>query len=262
MLHGCRAMAGPESLAMSSAVPVLLYHHINHHEGDTVTVTPEVFSGQMRLLADAGYTTITLGELLAMVNGADGCPARAVVITFDDGWLDNYLFACPELQKHGFRAASFLITGRVTAAKVGTLPDHLPCHEEAKRLISNGEAGRVVMDWDLVRTVQRGGLMEFYSHTVTHRRCSDLDTAELAAELTMSKAVLETELGRSCPYLCWPYGDFDDAALRAALAAGYTATFTTVDGFTMPGSDPCRVRRIEVKNSVEWLRHRLLEGNL
>jgi len=245
---------------MVKAVPVLLYHHVNQHEGDTVTVTPEVFAGQMRFLAEAGYKALTLGELLAFVKGADIAAARAVVITFDDGWLDNYLFAYPALLQYRFTAATFLVTGRVTAARVASLPARVPCHDEAKRLISAGEAGRVVMDWDLVRKTQGEGLMEFYSHTVSHRRCSGLAAAELAAELRLSKAVLETETGRSCPYLCWPYGDYDDAALEAAFTAGYSAAFTTSDGFTRPGSDPGRIRRIEVKNSVEWLQQRLSEG--
>jgi peptidoglycan/xylan/chitin deacetylase (PgdA/CDA1 family) len=247
-------------VSLVTAVPVLLYHHVNRHEGDTVTVTPEVFAGQMRLLAESGYRTLTPGGLIEFIKGKAAAGDRAVVITFDDGWLDNYLFAYPELLQYRFTAATFLVTGRVAASKVVSLPDDVPCHDEAKRLISTGEAGRVVLDWDLVRQLQRDGLMEFYSHTVSHRRCRDLGAAELAAELRMSKALLEAETGRDCPYLCWPYGDCDDATLQAALAAGYTATFTIVDGFTLPGSDPARIRRIEVKNSVEWLRQRLSQG--
>ena len=250
-------MMTPEKI--QNAVPVLLYHHVNHHAGDTVTVTPEVFAGQMRFLAEAGYRTLTPGELLEFVKGS-AAASKAVLITIDDGWLDNYLFAYPVLLQYRFKATSFLVTGRVAAARVDSLPDALPCHDEAKRLINMGEAGRVVMDWDIVRKLQGEGLMEFYSHTVTHRRCSSLGAAELAAELQLSKAMLEAETGRGCPYLCWPYGDCDEATVQAALAAGYSATFTTVDGFTLPGSDPAVIRRIEVKNSVEWLQQRLSEG--
>lgn len=247
---------------MRTAVPILLYHHINHHEGDTVTVTPEVFAGQMRLLADSGYKTITTGELLEFITGREGQADKAVVITFDDGWLDNYLFAYPLLLKYRFQATSFLITARVDAAKNGSVPEQLPCHDEARRLAVSAEAGKVAMDWHLVRKLQREGLMEFYSHTVTHRRCAGLGAAELATELKMSKTTLEAELGRDCPYLCWPYGDFTEDCIRAARAAGYSALFTTEDGMTETRSDPYRIRRIEVKNSVEWLQIRLREGNL
>jgi peptidoglycan/xylan/chitin deacetylase (PgdA/CDA1 family) len=247
---------------MTAAVPVLLYHHINRHAGDTVTVTPEVFAAQLHFLADAGYRTLSLDELLDLVAGKGAVADRAVVITFDDGWLDNYLFAYPALLKYCFTAAAFLVTGRVSAAKGAGLAAEVPCHAEAKRLISEGEAGRVVMNWELVRRLQREGVMEFYSHTVTHRRCTTLDAAELADELRLSKAVLETELGRGCPYLCWPYGDCNATTEQAAVAAGYSAIFTTVDGFTSPGADPFRLKRIEVQNSVAWLQQRLFEGTL
>jgi peptidoglycan/xylan/chitin deacetylase (PgdA/CDA1 family) len=255
-------MAGISRFLKRSGVPVLLYHHINHHEGDTVTVTPDVFAGQMRFLADAGFRAITLSELLEMIHGKQAVTDRSVVITFDDGWLDNYLFAYPVLMQYRFRAVSFLVTGRVAAAKGKTLNGAVPCHEEAKRLINSGEAGRVVLNWEIVRSMQRDGLMEFYSHTVTHRRCTGLDSAELDAELNDSRAVLEAELGKFCPYLCWPYGDYSDATVQAALAAGYRAMFTTAAGFVDRGSDPCRIKRIEVKNSVEWLQNTLLKGDL
>lgn len=247
---------------MKNTIPVLLYHHINHHAGDTVTISPDVFAAQMRFLSDSGYRFLTLRELLEIVNYNEVPARNAVVITFDDGWLDNYLFAYPSLLKYCVKSISFLVTGRVTAAKNTSLPGDVPCHDKAKQLANSSEAGRVVMGWDLVRTLQGEGLMEFYSHTVTHRRCTDLGVAELAAELRQSKAVLETELGRSCSCLCWPYGDFNAATVDAALAAGYSTLFTTEDGFVTAGSDPCRIRRIEVKDSVEWLKDRLFKRDI
>lgn len=245
---------------MSHSVPVLLYHHINHHDGDTVTVTPEVFAGQMAFLKDSGYTALSVAELLDHITGKCPAPQKAMLLTFDDGWLDNYLFAYPVLMKYLFRATFFLVTGRVTAVKVTAHPSQVPCHEEAKRLLRSGVAGRVVMGWDLVRKLRSEGLLEFYSHTVSHRRCSTLDDAELAAELSISKAVLEAELGRVCDCLCWPYGDFDKRTVAAAETAGYKAIFSTVDGLTGAGSRLDCIRRIEVQNSVEWLKMRLSEG--
>lgn len=245
---------------MSYPVPVLLYHHINNIAGDTVTVTPEVFAGQMAFLRDRGYTTLTVAELLDHISGK--CPAsqKSILLTFDDGWLDNYLFAYPVLMKYLFRATFFLVTDRVNAVKITSHSDSFPCHEEAKSLIKRGEAGRVVLGWDLVRRLQCEGLLEFYSHSASHYRCSTLDDSALAAELTTSKAALEAELGKECSCLCWPYGDFDVRTVAAAGSAGYKVLFTTVDGFVETGSDESCIRRIEVQNSVEWLKKRLSEG--
>lgn len=241
-------------------VPVLLYHHINRNTGDTVTVTPDVFAGQMAFLKDAGYRALTVTELLDHISGTCPAPQKTIMLTFDDGWLDNYLFAYPVLMKYLFRATIFLVTDRVNAVKVTSLPASIPCHEEAKQLITSGAAGRVVMGWELVRKLQKEGLLEFHSHTVSHRRCTNLDDSELAAELTNSKAVLESKLGKDCYCLCWPYGDFDERTVAAARYAGYKAIFSTVDGFTGTGSDVSCIRRIEVQNSVEWLIARLSEG--
>jgi peptidoglycan/xylan/chitin deacetylase (PgdA/CDA1 family) len=108
--------------------------------------------------------------------------------------------------------------------------------------------------------MKASGLVDFYSHTVSHRRCADLTPEELHVELTASKRLLERELDSPCPYLCWPYGSFSESAVQSAREAGYRGLFTTVDGFCAPASDPLRISRIEVQDSVEWLRSRLAAG--
>jgi len=244
-------------------VPVLMYHHINPHSGDTVTVTPEIFNEQMDFLAQEGYKTLSADELLAFIKGEVSFRQKAVAITFDDGWFDNYLYAVPVLKRHRFKATFFVITARVEAASKdgrqgwGTVPEH----ETAKKLIQGGEAERVVLGWNMIKELAQNGLFRFYSHTITHRRCGDLTLPELQAEVVGSKASIEKELGVGCDYLCWPYGSFSAETLAAAKNAGYNATFTTVDGFCEPGSDPFMIQRIDVGNSVQWLKARLSEGN-
>ncbi|HXW68843.1 MAG TPA: hypothetical protein VEJ88_04480, partial [Dissulfurispiraceae bacterium] len=66
-------------------MPVLMYHHVNPHKGDIVTVTPEVFEGQMRYLSEAGYKALTLDELVSYIAGETVLKQRAVAVTFDDG---------------------------------------------------------------------------------------------------------------------------------------------------------------------------------
>jgi peptidoglycan/xylan/chitin deacetylase (PgdA/CDA1 family) len=244
---------------MTISVPVLTYHHINPHAGDIVTVTPEVFAAQMGYLADSGFTTLSIDELMKFLSSGEKICNKAVVVTFDDGWLDNYLYAVPVLKKLKFKASFFIITGRVDAASSGAAKNlsYVPTHEEAKACIQSSEAVRVVFDWDLVRSVGEDRLFSFYSHTVSHRRCAELARADLMNELAQSKWRVENELGRPCPYLCWPYGSFTDDTIKAAVECGYTGIFTTVDGFCDPATDPLSIMRIDVKNSVEWIRERL-----
>ncbi|HZV82137.1 MAG TPA: polysaccharide deacetylase family protein [Geobacteraceae bacterium] len=243
-------------------IPVLMYHHIAPHPGDTVTVTPEVFAGQMRLLAECGYRFLSAAELVGHVSGNSPVREKSVAITFDDGWLDNYLNAYPVLELLGIKATIFVITGRADAAsRFGcSLSVEVPVHEVAKMHIREGHAERVVLDWETIRTMASGGLVTFHSHTVSHRRCAELSSAELINELTESKRSVEQELGCSCDYLCWPYGSYSDHAVKIAREAGYRALFTIVDGFCSSGSDPMRICRVDVRNSVESLQLRLAAG--
>lgn len=261
---GCKPLCGVCVIKESELkVPVLMYHHINLHSGDTVTVTPEVFSEQMDFLAQEGYKTLSADELLAFIRGEVSFRQKAVAITFDDGWLDNYLYAVSVLKKYQFKATFFVITARVDSASKQRMQawKDIPDHETAKQLIHYGEAERVVLGWHTINELEKSGFFRFYSHTVTHRRCSPLSPLELQLELIDSKASIEKELGNGCDYLCWPYGSSSPDTVSAAKDAGYKAIFTTIDGFCEFGADPYMIRRIEVENSVQWLKARLSEDN-
>ncbi len=240
-------------------VPVLMYHHVNYHKGDMVTVTQEVFEGQMKHLAGAGYRTLKGGEIIDILEGRLVTREKAVLVTFDDGWLDNYLFAYPILKKYGINATIFLVTNWIekSSAKRLPIPQFLPSHGESKRLIKGEHEHKVVLNWDLIKEMAGSGLVDFYSHTKSHPKCDQLSEADLVDELAGSKAVIEERLKRPCPYLCWPKGKYNDAAVKAAMDAGYRALFTTNPGVVKDGSDRLAVNRIVVKSSVEWFKMRL-----
>jgi len=239
-------------------IPVFMYHHVNPNKGDLVTVTPDVFEGQMRCLHDGGYRSLTPDDLLAVLRGKD-VPKRSVAITFDDGWLDNYLFAFPVLKKYGIRATVFLVTGRVDGASPGggAMGMIAPTHRESKELVRSGEPRRVVLNWDQVREMASSGIVEFFSHTKTHARCDTLSAEGLESELRGSREAIEEKTGRPCRYLCWPYGRTSPAAVEAAKRAGYRSAFTTRHGVVRSGSDPFDIPRIVVKDRVDWFRRRM-----
>ncbi len=243
-----------------NTVPVLMYHHVNPHHGDIVTVTPRIFGEQMRYLRESGYKTLTVSELLSYARG-EYCPKeKAVVVTFDDGWLDNYIYAFRVLEEYAIRATVFIVTDRTEGAseKTGQTAASVPKHRESKALIRNGEEEKVVLNWDLVRKMTESGLVEFYSHTKSHRKCDSLSEEELFEELGESKRVMEERLGRPCPYLCWPYGKYNDRAIEIAKELGYKALFTTYHGVVKAGSDPFAIKRIVVKDKGEWFKRRMV----
>ncbi len=239
-------------------VPVLMYHHVNPHKGDTVTVTPDVFEGQMRHLRESGYKTLTADELVSYIAGETVLKQKAVVVTFDDGWLDNFIYAFPVMKRYNINACIFLVTDWVNNAATGaSRSGTVPSHKESKSLISKGFACEVVLGWDRIRAMQESGLAEFYAHTRSHARCSTLSAQELLSEVVGSKQAIENHLGRSCPYFCWPYGEYNDDALKAAREAGYKALFTTVHGVVTPLSDPFAIKRIVIKDSIRWFKKRM-----
>lgn len=240
-------------------IPVLMYHHVNPHKGDMITVTPEVFDGQMRHISEAGYRTLDIDELVSYLHGGLVLEQKAVAVTFDDGWLDNYLFAWPILEKYGIKAAVFIVTDWVEEASGGdaAVPAAVPVHGESKGLVFRGLCRQVILNWDLISKMSGSGLVNFYSHTRSHAECDKIAPAALLEELTASRTVIEERLKRPCPYLCWPRGKYNDAAVSSARDAGYKALFTTNAGVVTTGSDPFAISRIVVKDSVPWFKKRM-----
>jgi len=127
------------------SVPVLMYHHVSPAAG-AVTVSPEHFADQMALLAREGYTTLGARAFSEYLAGKR-VPAKSVVLTFDDGYLDNWVHAHPVLAKHGFTALGFLVSGWVNSGPVrpnavdSTSAENLPNllgHAAAKAAIEAG----------------------------------------------------------------------------------------------------------------------------
>lgn len=252
-------------------VPVLMYHHINPHKGDMVTITPEVFEGQMKYLREAGYKTLKMEELVSYIKGESTLNQKAVAVTFDDGWLDNYIYAFPILKKYNINAAIFIVSDWVNRASAINPPASplklrgeqrggtvVPIHKESKLLIEKKEDYRVALNWGHIKEMSDSGLVEFYSHTKSHMKCNALLETELLEEIEKSKKIIEEKMGRPCPYLCWPYGKYNDTALNIAKGAGYKAIFTTKHGVVEAGSDPFAIERIVVKDGVAWFKKRML----
>jgi peptidoglycan/xylan/chitin deacetylase (PgdA/CDA1 family) len=242
------------------SIPVLMYHHINPHKGDMVTVTPDVFEGQMEYLHKSGYRTLKIDELMDFINGKLTIKEKSVVITFDDAWLDNYIYAFPIIKKYKINSTIFIITGRTERASENKTkhPASVPNHKESKLLIERKEDRRVVLDWNLINEMSDSALVEFYSHTKSHAKCNSLSENELLEELGESKKIIEEKLNKPCPYLCWPYGGYNDAALKIAKGIGYKGIFTTERGVVRAGSNPFAVKRIVVKDNVAWFKKRMV----
>lgn len=253
----------------SRVVPVLMYHHISPSPG-LVTVSPDHFSAQMHWLKRHGYTALTLDALAGFLAG-EPVPDKSVVITFDDGYVDNWVHAHPVLQATGLHAVLFVITRWLTdgpvrhhAGQPAPLP---PClaHNACKTAIDAGQHDLVMMRWSEVQAARDAGTFEFHSHSHTHTRWDKIYPGDaenkmqaLAHDLASSRRTLSERLGQASRHLCWPQGYFDDDYLHVAKNAGFDHLYTTRPGVIHPGDAQDCLARIVVKDKgLGWFAPRL-----
>jgi peptidoglycan/xylan/chitin deacetylase (PgdA/CDA1 family) len=240
------------------AVPILAYHHVNPRPGDMVTVTPEHFEAQMAFLSRAGYRSLFIDELLDWMAGRIFLDEKAVVLTFDDGYLDNYRFAYPVLKKFGIRATIFLVTGWAGMERREEDLDRIFSHEECRELSASGRAGPMALNWPEARRLEEEGLVRIESHTHEHTKNLFADVRALKDSLGLSQEALQIHLGKKSTCLCWPGGRYNAGSLEAAREFGFTSCCTTERGLNRPGGDPWRLKRITVKDTeAGWLRKTL-----
>lgn len=249
------------------ALPVLMYHHVSPAPG-LVTVHPDTFRAQLAWLAGRGYRSVGCADLAAFLAGAP-LAEKSVLLTFDDGYLDNYVHAHPLLAEFGLRAAIFLVTGwlgegptRRHAGMGGALPDCLD-HRAATAAIRNKQADRAMLRWSEVAAMQAAGTAEIHSHTHTHTRWDRqlTDPAQrrdaLAADLAASRAALAAHGGAS-DHLCWPQGYYDDDYRAVARQAGFRHLYTVRKGINTAATPAEEIRRMVVKDRAGgWFASRL-----
>ena len=97
------------------SVPVLMYHHVLQKGGFIASSVAE-FRKQMEFLAKSDYKTLSMSEFIAYKKGEFAPPKKSVLITFDDGWKDNFVYAYPILREFGLRASMFLVSGWIEKA--------------------------------------------------------------------------------------------------------------------------------------------------
>ncbi|CAN7259968.1 polysaccharide deacetylase family protein [Caballeronia sp. LjRoot34] len=258
------------ALNTARAVPVLMYHHVSPAAG-AVTVSPVHFADQMAMLAREGYTTLGARAFSEFLAGKP-VPAKSVVLTFDDGYLDNWVHAHPVLAEHGFTALGFLVSGWVNSGPVrpnavdpaSHLNLNLLGHSAAKAAIEAGETDRAIMRWSEIDAMRQAGTFEFHSHTHTHTRWDRVSAnpaskrASLRDDLLQARATLAHHLGEVSDHLCWPQGYFDTDYVEEAHAVGFRHLYTVEPGTNQHHGNPGRILRLDVRDKpATWLKSRL-----
>lgn len=241
-------------------VPVLTYHSVlpraEMDRTNLVLMSLERFTEQMAFLKRHGYHPVTLQELAAFVAGRGvKLPPKPVVITFDDGYEDNYTYARPVLQAAGFTAVVSVVVKYSDETSAGRTVDPTLRY----------------LTWDQLREMTAEGVFEVESHTydshhdvaidglgtaapaVTHRRflwdqarleTEDEYRARILADLQRSRAEIAAQVGRAPVAITYPYGTSNLTVETLARQAGYEVGLSTLKGFNLRGENLMRLRRI------------------
>ena len=217
-------------------IRILMYHRVDRAPTyDQLTVTPARFARQLEYLA----RHCRVLSLAAAVEELEiGRQTRdGVVVTFDDGYLDNLVHALPVLRRHRIPATIF-----VTASF---------CDQSQRHPRYPSAADRLHLDWREVRELKREPLITIGSHTLTHPHLSRLAPQRATEEIASSRERIARELGGPVEFFCYPSGDFGAREVTMVRAAGYRAAVSVAPGANRSGTPLFELRRTEITDRDE-----------
>lgn len=218
-------------------IPVIMYHRVVNDATEAgvhgTYVTKDIFEKQMEYLKSQGYETVTFKDLVN--NGYKkrfDRDKKWIMLTFDDGYTDNYDIAYPILKKYGYRGIIYLVSDL----------DFNRWDVEEK---SNPERKFSLMSIDQLKELKEYGI-EFGGHTKTHPRLGKISLDDAKKEIEESKAVLEERLDEKLISFAFPYGDLNEDVKAIAKNVGYEFAVATDSGSLIFSEDLYEIRRIGI----------------
>jgi peptidoglycan/xylan/chitin deacetylase (PgdA/CDA1 family) len=208
--------------------PILTYHKLGPRPMQVrlkgLYISRSLFAQQLKELRSAGFTNGNLGTWAK--------PARAVIITFDDGYVNVLRHSLEPLAGAGLTAIQFLpanLLGRTNEWDV-----------------SQGEAPEPIMDVGQVRDWLAAG-HEIGSHTLTHPFLTQVSINRAREEISASRQKLQDLFGRPIEHFCYPYGDWNETVRDLVQEAGYKTACTTDAGMNLEPSSPFTLKRFTAR---------------
>jgi len=188
-----------------------MYHYISIPPADAdiyrqdLSVTPENFRAQMQYLAENGYTTIDLYDLSLAILGKKELPAKPVILTFDDGYADNYLNAFPVLQEYGLTGTFFVVTEFIDQNREG------------------------YMTWEMAKEMAAAG-NRIEPHSRTHPDLRGQPREKLIWEILGPQETIAYHLGYKPQFFNYPAGRYDEAVIQILQELNFWGAVTTMGG--------------------------------
>lgn len=226
-----------DSLMMSEndyteKLPVLMYHSFVAEGDKTIAtqITPSVFEAQLKALSDAGYTSVTTEQLVAYCEKGEELPDKPVMITIDDGYLDNIQRACPILEKYNMHAVISIIGATVGGrgfyknTQIPTLPYFTA--EEAAPYIANGTIEIQSHSFDMHNVK---GFDSDYRDGVLPKRGENQQAYidAFIADCEKGFSLVKNDFSSNCLAFAYPKGFFTPLSEQLLAETGVKITFTT-----------------------------------
>lgn len=230
---------------------VLAYHRILPEavaiERGVLAVTTEQFERQIRFFVNKGWRALTLAELYTEFIKKGSVPQRIFIVTFDDGYRDNYYHAFPILKKYKIPATVFLVTSLLDGSRDLYFAN-------TPRPYSQSDIDYALTKGQIVEMGAAG--IEFGSHTISHPRLTQISFEKAVKEIKGSKEWLEEYLGKEIVSFCYPYGDLNEEIIDVVEKSHYRIAVVTPPRSKIPASR-FAVRRTGVYRNDTFLRFRL-----
>jgi peptidoglycan/xylan/chitin deacetylase (PgdA/CDA1 family) len=230
------------NLSSRHELPVLMYHRVVDQPPASTRfnlhVTQEDLEKQLLLLKRWGFETITFQDLLTRK-----VPPKSIILTFDDGYEDNYHYLFPLLQKHQMKAVLYVLGDRKRTHNFWDIP--------------KGEPEAALLKGGQMRKMADSGLVEFGAHSLSHPRLTELSPKEMEREITVAKKDLEEELQKPVISFAYPYGVLNEEIKKTTVEAGYTFGIAVASGPTRFGEDLMEIRRVHMfprTSTVEYFK--------
>lgn len=206
------------------ALPIIMYHGIIKDESrpGTYVVTTDEFESDLKYLKENGYTTVVVQDLLDYVKKGTPLPKKPIMLTFDDGFYNNYVYAYPLLQSYG---------AKMVLSPVGSFTD-------AFTKSGDKHAAYSYLNWEDIKTMSDSGLVEIQNHTYdlhsldrSHNgskkvsgETSDQYRQRLVTDLSQMQQQTAEHIGRTPTAFVYPYGAVSKEALPIIKELGFSCT--------------------------------------
>lgn len=215
-------------LNKSYTIPVLMYHSINTDSaGSALIVEPDTFRKQMKFLKDNKFNFMSMDEYVELLMSGKKQKNKSVVITFDDGYEDNYSQAFPILKELNIPATVFIVTDWV------------------------GEKN--MLSWSQIQEMEKNNLITIGSHALSHDMLTMMRKHSAINEIEQSKQILEEKLNVPINFFCYPTGAHSDFIKELTKLAGYKAACATSVDKRTGLDDLFAIRRIRISQVADNL---------